>query len=240
MKAPRCLGVWVCACSVYAWHGLSRRRLRGTNTNRCQDVNRSDLCLISLPVHNQYWTGEHRPDLDLPSVIHSVRPRRHSGDRCCCWSKKTQNLSSCCCCCCCFWYWSCSHVCPCCEKIRKGAVAWVTWHLIIVNRWMPDRSRTSKATDLKFGTHDQPPGTDWIEQSLAPHPTRYRSFRRQAPRDSPDKTLKNTKTFFENGAWPGSRDHVYLGGGLNANSSKMAKDTNFKFCPCFSCSSSAH
>jgi len=34
--------------------------------------------------------------------------------------------------------------------------------------------------------------------------------------------------FFEKGAWPGSRDPVNVWA-LNASSSKMSKDTNFKF-----------
>ena len=36
------------------------------------------------------------------------------------------------------------------------------------------------------------------------------------------------ENFFEKGAWPGSRDPVNFWA-LNANSSKMSKDTNFKF-----------
>ena len=36
------------------------------------------------------------------------------------------------------------------------------------------------------------------------------------------------KMFFEKGAWPGSRDSVNFWA-LYANSSKMSKDTNFKF-----------
>jgi len=34
--------------------------------------------------------------------------------------------------------------------------------------------------------------------------------------------------FFEKGAWPGSRDPLIFWA-LNANSSKMTKDANFKF-----------
>ena len=34
--------------------------------------------------------------------------------------------------------------------------------------------------------------------------------------------------FFQKGAWPGSRDPLNFWA-LNANSSKMTKDTNFKF-----------
>jgi len=36
------------------------------------------------------------------------------------------------------------------------------------------------------------------------------------------------ENFFEKGAWPGSRDPLKFWA-LNANSSKMSKDTNFKF-----------
>jgi len=36
------------------------------------------------------------------------------------------------------------------------------------------------------------------------------------------------KNFFEKGAWPGSLDPLNFWA-LNANSSKVAKDTNFKF-----------
>ena len=42
-------------------------------------------------------------------------------------------------------------------------------------------------------------------------------------RESPDMTPEN---FFEKGAWPGSRDPINFWA-LNANSSKMTKDTNF-------------
>ena len=37
-----------------------------------------------------------------------------------------------------------------------------------------------------------------------------------------------TKNFFEKGAWPGSRDPLNFWA-LNVNSSKIIKDTNFKF-----------
>jgi len=46
-----------------------------------------------------------------------------------------------------------------------------------------------------------------------------------APRESLDMTPEN---FFKKGAWPGWRDPLNFWA-LNANSSKMAKDTNFKF-----------
>ena len=52
-------------------------------------------------------------------------------------------------------------------------------------------------------------------------------FCMHAPRESPVVTAEN---FFEKGSWLGSRDSViFLGGELNDNSSKMSKDTNFKF-----------
>ena len=50
-------------------------------------------------------------------------------------------------------------------------------------------------------------------------------FGKHAPRESLVMTPEN---FFENGAWPGSRDSVDFCA-LNANSSKTSKDTNFKF-----------
>jgi len=46
----------------------------------------------------------------------------------------------------------------------------------------------------------------------------------RVPRDSPNTTL----TFFQKGAWPGSRDSVNFWA-LNANDSKMVKATDFKF-----------
>jgi len=49
-----------------------------------------------------------------------------------------------------------------------------------------------------------------------------------APRDSPDVIREH---FFEKWARPGSCDPVNVGA-LNANSSKMAKETNFKFGRC--------
>jgi len=44
-----------------------------------------------------------------------------------------------------------------------------------------------------------------------------------APTESPDMTPEK---FFRKGAWPGSRDSLNVWA-LNANSSKMTKDTNF-------------
>jgi len=46
-----------------------------------------------------------------------------------------------------------------------------------------------------------------------------------APGESPDMAPEKC---FEKGAWPGSRDLLNFWA-LNANISKMAKDTNFKF-----------
>jgi len=58
-------------------------------------------------------------------------------------------------------------------------------------------ARSCEVTDFKFGT--------------------------RAPMDNPDMNpVKN----FRKGAWLGSHDPVHLWA-LNANSSKMAKDTNF-------------
>jgi len=37
-----------------------------------------------------------------------------------------------------------------------------------------------------------------------------------------------SKNFFENGAWPGARDPLNFWA-LNANRSKITKDTNFRF-----------
>jgi len=56
----------------------------------------------------------------------------------------------------------------------------------------------SKDTNFKFGTH--------------------------APRESPEVLPENV---FEQGAWLGSRDPLNFWA-LNANSSKMTKDTNFQ------------
>ena len=60
-------------------------------------------------------------------------------------------------------------------------------------------SKTVKATDFKFD--------------------------KLVSRDSPGMTLKK---FFENGAWPGSRDPLNFWA-LNANSCKTVKATDFKF-----------